>query len=440
MDFIVSLAHFCEIHGPTSILCTQISPNPCVTCHHPCVTPPSDEPPRSAFSYNGLYDSPSVRLSDRLPQLSSPFETPPTSPRSPSSSHNPYFPSYPNDTDFCRRFSGSFDSDNDACENCSFLVPKKVSERLPNGAPGSPSKDGRGRNGSPVLRTSQAIVARGNVVQHDECSNSPDSSDEEQSKSSIATSKSVSSLPGSTPSSPLYMSQNTHTHTLTYLTTRQPTLPSQFSLLRRSCIRTLSCEMLPCGKPSGPLYFGDPVAGYTIAYIFRLQDPRARGQKRTYALIALGGRDSWRVSKAMVKVTEVFETIANQIVAMADNVLARESASSICNQNTSLSRPSTATPTTPPLSTSASSMPVFVSPQKEKSMSSTAISPVTRNITPVSSFLSAKKVDPDGYPRVSREVMRAKGLAEIVGKENIFVELHVRFCMLLSTLIKDLGT
>jgi hypothetical protein len=58
-----------------------------------------------------------------------------------------------------------------------------------------------------------------------------------------------------------------------------------------------------------------------------------------------------------------------------------------------------------------------------------------RTITPVSSFLSAKKVDPDGYPRVSRDVMRAKGLAEIVGKDDFFVEVHARFCVILSGLI-----
>jgi len=155
--------------------------------------------------------------------------------------------------------------------------------------------------------------------------------------------------------------------------------------------------------------FGDPVAGYTIAYVFRLPDPRARGKLRTYALIALGGRDSWRVGKAMVKVTEIFESVANKITAMADKVLELESSVS--------SRPSTSERITPPLSTSASTMSTLsnrMSPEK-KSATSTHSSPAARNITPVSSFLSAKKVDPDGYPRVSREVMRAKGLAEIVG-------------------------
>ena len=312
-------------------------------------------------------------------------------------------------------------------------VPKKYRDKLPNGAPGSPSKDGRGRNGSPVLRSSQNYpvrrpVSRGNVSSTD----SSDVSDTEQS-ASFESGKS-SSYPDSIPASPLLVSRGMHTHTLNYISTSQPQSPTTYSLLRRTCIRTLSTEVLPLSKPSGPIMFGDSVAGYTIAYVFRLQDPRSRGAKRTYALIAMAGRDCRRATKAMVKITEVFEGIANRIVALAERVLERESAAS-----QALSRPMTAIPSTPPLGTSASSMPPsFMSPQKERHFSSTASSP-TRNITPVSSFLSAKKVDPDGFPRVSRDVMKAKSLVEIVGQENFFVELHTLFCGLLHSLIKLYG-
>ena len=237
---------------------------------------------------------------------------------------------------------------------------------------------------------------------------------------------------------------STHTHFITYVTTRQPSSPDAYSLLRRSCIRTLSCESLPRGSPSGPLYFGDSIAGYTIAYVFRLPDPRARGRRRTYALIALGGRDSWKVSNVMVSVTKMFESIANQIVAMADRVLERESATPL----PSLS--STTSPTISPVLSSSDPVPCEgsrddqqpapASPEKPRSKSVTnAPTAAVRNLSDVSSFLSAKKMDPDGYPRVSREVMRAKGLAEIVGKENFFVELHARFCMILAQLVRDSG-
>jgi hypothetical protein len=182
------------------------------------------------------------------------------------------------------------------------------------------------------------------------------------------------------------------------------------------------------------MFFGDSHAGYTIAYVFRLQDPRSRGAKRTYALICMAGRDGLRATRAMVKVTETFEFIANWIIYHAEKVLERENAASAVP-----SRPATAIPTTPPLGTSTSSLPGFPSSQKERHLSSGASSPAMRNITPVSSFLSAKRLDPDGFPRVSRDLMKAKSLIEIVGIENFFVDLHGHFCSLLHGLINQFG-
>ena len=90
--------------------------------------------------------------------------------------------------------------------------------------------------------------------------------------------------------------------------------------------------------------------------------------------------------------------------------------------------------------------PTPASPQGWNRAKSSANSPVTtpvsnnqRVISDVSSFLAAKKVDPDGYPRFSKDLMRAKGLAEIVGKENFFVELHAQFCVILANLVKELS-
>ena len=235
----------------------------------------------------------------------------------------------------------------------------------------------------------------------------------------------------------MFISKGMHSHTLTYVSTSQPQSPATYSLMRRTCLRTFSGENLPGGKPSGPLVFGDAVAGYTIAYVFRIPDPRSRGQRRDYALIAMAGRDDRRATKVMVKVTEFFEGIANRIVALAEQQRERESAASTLNLTGS--RPATAIPATPPLGASVSSMPSLTSPQKEKAFSSVASSPTTRNITPVSSFLSAKRVDPDGYPRMNRDLMKPKTLAELVGREDLFPQLHGLFCMLLNNLIRDLG-
>ncbi|KAF2838586.1 hypothetical protein M501DRAFT_1011387 [Patellaria atrata CBS 101060] len=444
MDFIISLAHFCEIHGPTSILCTQAAPVTCATCRTPCDTPPSDDLAQSDGSCPP-WDHSSSKYSSHG-SLIAPFDTPPTSPRSPTGKHNPYFPAIPSE-ETMRRYSSISDLDNEGCENCTFLVPRYVSDRLPDGAPGSPTK--AGRNGTPILRSRQAIQLRAPRNHPDDgCESDVDSSDLEASRLSRTMSSSASSLPdsasASTSSSPLYMPQPTHTHTLTYITTKQPASPSKYSLLRRAIIRTLSCEGLPPGASSGPMYFGDPVAGHTIAYIFRLTDPRARGKRRTYAFIAHGSRDTWRVGMAFTKVIKLFEAMASQIISMAENVLEREAASA----SAARIAPSLLS-STPPLSSSTNSMPCAISgaPRDRRTIPTPATSvthttpnsPTKRNPTSVSSFLCAKKVDPDGFPRVSRDVMRAKGLAEIVGKDDFFVDLHGSFVMLLNRLIKEFG-
>lgn len=51
-----------------------------------------------------------------------------------------------------------------------------------------------------------------------------------------------------------------------------------------------------------------------------------------------------------------------------------------------------------------------------------------------SSFLSGRTFDPDGYPRKGYNVVRARGLAELVGMEDFFLELHRRFVVLLAQL------
>lgn len=62
----------------------------------------------------------------------------------------------------------------------------------------------------------------------------------------------------------------------------------------------------------------------------------------------------------------------------------------------------------------------------------------SRDYTPVSSFLTARTVDPDGHPRrVGQSTPRS--LAEIVGDENIFTFLHQYFVAILRCLGDQFG-
>lgn len=186
---------------------------------------------------------------------------------------------------------------------------------------------------------------------------------------------------------------------MTYLSLQGPPNPNDYTLLRRASIRTLSCELLPRGLSSGPLSFGDSETGYTIAYVFRLPDPMARGKRRSYALVALAGKDASRAFRACPIIWRVFGRIASSIVSAAENHQEREKSRE--EQNT----PSTIN---------------------------------GRNYTPVSSFLTGRALDPDGQPRRVGQI-RARNLTEIVGNEYIFAELHAQFVALLQQLSSMFG-
>ncbi|KAF1808358.1 hypothetical protein P152DRAFT_223853 [Eremomyces bilateralis CBS 781.70] len=466
MEFILSLAHFCEVHGPTSILCTQVDKVSC-NASHPCRTPSSGKLSKSSsFStQNSSGEEPTSARPDPNPSLDSPLQTPPTSPRwAGSGSQDPYFGVPGGHLGYGQL--GNPADDCDECENCTFLVSKDMSQRLPDGAPGSPTKDGKGRHGAPILRTKQRIQV-GDI----QFRSSDDDDDDTtvrapvnrslQAKNahihpqlaSVYSGKLTPSPPSansSMASSPLNLPKTSspypmHTHTLTYITTRQPSTAASYSLLRRTCIRSLSTENLPRGSPSGPILFGDPIAGYAIAYVFKLRDPRARGRYRTYALLGLGVKDSWKVTKVYVELVRMFENIASKIIAMTDRVLEKESqkvelASAKANANRSDLLKHTANGASRPNAASEASRQPTAGGSSAPSSTAATVAAATRNFTPVSSFLSAKMVDPDGHPRGSRDPRdagRSKCLAEIVGNPNFFVDLHAQFCLILSELIKE---
>ena len=179
---------------------------------------------------------------------------------------------------------------------------------------------------------------------------------------------------------------------MTYISTSSPVDPTTYSTVRNATVRTLSCELLPRGMTAGELSFGDPINGYTIAYKFRLPDQYARGGYRQYALLALASSERC-ACQATTLVWNRFQHIAADIMARTEQVIL-----------------SAQTP---------------VESNEEDS---------TLNMMPVSSFLTARVVDPDGFPRHSGAKPRARPLTEMVGDEKFFAELHVHFISLLKDL------
>ena len=308
-------------------------------------------------------------------------------PPSPTIERHPLFVKGDKADDPTRRFRYGR-AQGDVCASCSFTVPQDVTAQLPAGAPGSMNPDGKGKNGSPVLRSREFVCLGGgdhNAAEGDDkmrpTRTSSDESNPSSSFNSVATANSTC-----------------HDHLMTYLTSRSPDDPTNFSLLRASVIRTLSCELLPRGMSDGPFCFGDPVTGYTIAYVFRLTDPKARGRRRAYAFVALAGKDATRAFRACPMVWEAFATMAQGIEDAAQR-----------SQDV----------------------------QKRKEEEEREISK-SRNYTPVSSFLTHRTTDPDGFPRRAGQVS-PRSIAEIVGDENIFALLHQYFVTVLRCLGERFG-
>lgn len=357
LRFQLSLTHFCEVHGPTSIICSQVLPFACTQCH-----------PDAEHASDNSSNSPRPRS----PESSSEY---PGS-KSPKIEDHPYFlrpqPTSPEDR-------SNRVPEGDTCASCSLSLPEDVSKQLP--PSGSGRKGSLSNGSSPVLRSREVVYSCGN--------SHTDIDDDTPDPHTHA------SPPESIHSASVASDSSCHTHLLTYLSLRGPPNPADYALLRRSSIRTLSCELLPRGLSSGPLCFGDSVAGYTIAYIFRLPDPMARGKRRSYALVALAGKDAGRAFRACPVIWRAFGRIASSIVTAAENFQEEE--------------------------------------KRREEQNSPSRGPGGRQHTPVSSFLTGRAMDPAGQPRRMGQI-RARNLAEIVGNEYIFTELHAHFVAVLQQL------
>lgn len=430
---------------------------------------------------------------------SSTIETPPESPRLASFSNAHHIRGHRRDSSFRKTYDENDKKRAVPCENCALTVPQNVKEQIPEGAPGSPCKSGPGDNGSPKLRSRVKI---GKVLNPPEAADAPkstpsDSDDSCQGPTAGAQSRRRSrtlqrQATNTSSTSPHSSSQSqaainklersTHEHYCEYISTHDPESPTSFSILRQSCLRTLSCETLPPSSstpaypvspagaspnpfshPSsstptstsgGPIFFGDPLAGYTTAFIFRIPDPYARGRRRVYALMALSTRREPAAIKAYTFISNYFKELAAWIQGLAEAEAERQE--NFASGNGSYGSSGHSSFGNLPLSpTSMTSSPEYAGSGVSSNATSSRNSSDGQGTnvyergqgsafgkrrtekseyTPTSSFLTGGRFDPDGFPRKNAMSLRSRGLAELVGKNDFFIDLHAKFVALLAHL------
>ncbi|KAK3941345.1 folliculin [Diplogelasinospora grovesii] len=501
-DIQLCLAHYCDVHGPTPLMVTEGLPVPCSACYEDELIDypgPSDDRPRTSahtsgapekavtealrrISLAGVHRSSSVPASDHEVQTyraallraaqaagstGSAIETPPQSPRlpnGPGSGSGMQPQKARHDSGFRRTYDDYVTQRAGPCENCALTLPRRQEDARDVGV------DSRQTERSPTLRT-RAPCARvygvgsggsgmDSVSPPTSRASSSSPSDDETAmrprhSSHRRTGTTVSVTSRSSASSAA--TSGAHTHYLDYTSTHEPVAPNSFSIVRASCLRTLSFETLPRapatgplgsptstpgGSPSqpafvtthsagsaasgGPIFFGDPIAGYTTAYIFRIPDVHARGHKRVYAFLALSTHRERLAMKTFGFIAAAFRDMAAWIQALAEAEAERTLAESSGSG-----------------SASTASSPVVAGPGYGSFQSEPATFPSAAARGGGSSFLG-------GMGGLSRRMgagyggsgvaLKQRGLAELVGLPDFFIELHTRFVRLLLELGVVLGS
>ncbi|KAI2631175.1 vesicle coat protein [Xylaria nigripes] len=408
------------------------------------------------------------------------------------------------DASFRRTYDDYVTKRANPCANCALTLPKRQEQKREDPATavesGTASKsaksaDTKSQSPGPVLRT-RAPCARvyGSLVDASPpCSNpqSSHTSDAEEDASPTAPVPPVSLHRRPTLSTSTSQSSTTsrssamphHTHYLDYTSTHEPTVPSTYTIVRASCLRTLSFETLPrrlesahsTTNPSttsaipilpspalnvcpgyitapptpqsaangGPIFFGDSSAGYTTAYIFRIPDMHARGRKRVYAFMALSTHRERLAMKAFSFISAAFHDLAIWIQELAELEAERErereeegSAVTAINANYGNGGFGGRGPHDSGIGLGGG----FGGGAFEKNRDRDRDRDTTSFLTGGGRAGYMQRMGMGGSMGPGGFTPKARGLAELVGLPDFFIELHSRFVKLLLELGVVLGT
>ncbi|KAI1431249.1 vesicle coat protein [Xylaria sp. CBS 124048] len=542
-DIQLCLAHYCDLHGPTPLMVTEGLPVPCGRCYNehlvdvtrprssaavstgvqttavvdvlqklklesirrPSTSPNRDAQTHRASSLSRASNSgrPIAAITPTTSTLA--MQTPPQSPQSIPSNFSPTTASNTNtnnsnntangnassarrDASFQRTYDDYATKRASPCANCALTLPKRQSHSdavlEPDGAASRPvgNTDSKSDILGPTLRT-RAPYARvyGSIgVTSPPCS-TPQSSSTSDAEDEISPAFPRRRTTSTSQSSSIskFSAIPHHTHYLDYTSTHEPIVSSTYTIVRASCLRTLSFETLPrrpeahsttasstnpnppwfsaalsngpgyiTAPPStqsassgGPIFFGDPSAGYTTAYIFRIPDIHARGRKRVYAFLALSTHRERLAMKAFSFISAAFHDLATWIQELAELEAERE-------QQDSQQAGTTATygnGNGSGLLGSRGSQDSGIGLGGGLDNKGSPRERDRENTT--SSFLTGggragymQRLGMGGSMGPGGFTPKARGLAELVGLPDFFIELHSRFVKLLLELGVILGS
>ncbi|KAI0409296.1 vesicle coat protein [Xylaria palmicola] len=528
-DIQLCLAHYCDLHGPTPLMVTEGFPVPCARC---CDDPSSEMPrPRSSATSTAAAGPPTA-VTDSLRKLNldaarsapatipehdirtdrslvsraskgatvptraatgaSAVQTPPQSPRKTAEAF-PDFGANPSssrrDSSFRRTYDEDVTKRANPCANCALTLPKRQDVKNAADAQYDKGPGSKSEVPGPTMRT-RAPYARvyGSLADTSPPGSAPQSScpsdaEEETSPKNVASRASSQRRPTTSTSQSSATSKSNmphHTHYLDYTSTHEPTVPNTYTIIRASCLRTLSFETLPrrpeatqstpsllgpspsipppfssglnagpgyitapptpqSAASGGPIFFGDPSAGYTTAYIFRIPDMHARGRKRVYAFLALSTHRERLAMKAFSFISAAFRDLAAWIQELVEAEAERErereeEGSAVAALNAAYGHDGFKSrgPQTSGIGLGGGlgGGGTYISKERDRNSSSF----LTGGSRGGYMQRMGGSMGPSGF------TPKARGLAELAGLPDFFIELHTHFVKLLLELGIVLGS
>ncbi|KAJ8105624.1 hypothetical protein ONZ43_g7355 [Nemania bipapillata] len=525
-DIQLCLAHYCDLHGPTPLMVTEGLPVPCGRCYDDNLGDTARPRSSATSSASVASTGPPTAVTDALRKLNlgpsrnsstvvaendaqthraallrasnlatnatqsvspnaSVVQTPPQSPRKASDG---FLEAKPNatasrrDPSFYRTYDDDVTKRASPCANCALTLPKRQdakSDKIADTKADALVPTMRTR--APYARVYGSVADTSPPCSNPQSSSTSDAEDDTPPKDSVrrVNSQRRPTTSASQSSATSKGSMPHHTHYLDYTSTHEPTIPTTYTIVRASCLRTLSFETLPrrpeaiqstpslfgpapCISPfpsamsvgpgyitapptpqsaasGGPIFFGDPSAGYTTAYIFRIPDMHARGRKRVYAFLALSTHRERLAMKAFSFISTAFRDLAAWIQELveveAERVREREEAgSAVAALNAAYGNGGFGGrgPHDSGIGLGGGPGPGRAEMLKQRDRDN-------------SSFLTGGSRG--GYMQRMGGTMgpsgftpKARGLAELVGLPDFFIELHARFVKLLLELGIVLGS
>ncbi|PHH75577.1 hypothetical protein CDD80_2248 [Ophiocordyceps camponoti-rufipedis] len=406
--------------------------NPCSVCFDDS-PPNNDQSPAATLNdaLRGLHIAQDARAAIRCSaptQASSSLET--------DAAPRPVLAQSRRDSSFRRTYDETVTKKQGPCDNCAMTLPRR---QAGTGPAATTTSDFMTDAQGPTLRTRTPIERVFASAEHASPPSSQSSSDTDADRQATRRVRNRRATPSASSRTTSCSSTSTssgrsayHFHYINYTSTHEPIRADSFSLVRASCLRALSFETLPRAPPAstptsspqlngspsfvttqspgsaatgGAIFFGDAVAGYTTAYIFRIPDLHARGHKRVYAFLALSTHKERLAMKTFAMVSAAFRDLATWIqqLAEAEAERTRESSpmGSVWHNGDWLPQA--------PLSAALEAA--------DRAGSSF--------LTGGSGF--ARRMGGPG----STSSLKARGLAELVGQPDFFIELHGKFVRLL---------